>query len=46
MEPVWADTMPEFVMGAAAGQARPNGEVSHEEALGGQAIRGKTAPVF
>jgi len=39
MEPVWADTMPEFVMGAALAKLAPNGEVSHEEALGGQAIR-------
>jgi len=39
MEPVWADTMPEFVMGAALTKLAPNGEVSHEEALGGQAIR-------
>jgi hypothetical protein len=39
MEPVWADTMPEFVMGAALAKLAPDGEVSHEEALGGQAIR-------
>lgn len=39
MEPVWADTMAEFVMGAALAKLSPDGEVSHEEALGGQAIR-------
>jgi len=43
MEPVWADTMPEFVMGAALAKLAPNGEVSHEEALGGQAIRENAA---
>jgi len=35
--------MPEFVMGAALAKLAPNGEVSHEEALGGQAIRENTA---
>jgi hypothetical protein len=54
MEPVWSDTMPEFVMGAALAKLAPSGEVSHEEALGGQAIRengaeflktGKRAPL-
>src|SRR6266516_2150341 len=39
MEPVWSDTMAEFVMGAALAKLAPDGEVSHEEALGGQAIR-------
>ncbi|MFN2571756.1 MAG: hypothetical protein ABR537_09125 [Gemmatimonadales bacterium] len=39
MQPVWSDTMPEFVMGAALAKLAPSGEVSHEEALGGQAIR-------
>lgn len=39
MEPVWADSMAEFVMGAALAKLSPDGEVSHEEALGGQAIR-------
>jgi len=43
MEPVWADTMPEFVMGAALAKLAPDGEVSHEEALGGQAIRENAA---
>ena len=39
MEPVWSDTMPEFVMAAALAKLSPSGDVSHEEALGGQAIR-------
>src|SRR5258706_572434 len=46
MEPVWADTMPEFVMGAALAKLAANGEVSHEEALGGQAIRENAAEVL
>src|SRR6266581_1914852 len=43
MDPVWSDTMPEFVMGAALAKLAPDGEVSHEEALGGQAIRENVA---
>ena len=43
MEPVWSDTMPEFVIGAALTKLSPDGEVSHEEALGGQAIRENVA---
>ncbi|HJS43558.1 MAG TPA: hypothetical protein VJ755_08810 [Gemmatimonadales bacterium] len=43
MEPVWSDTMAEFVMGAALAKLSPDGEVSHEEALGGQAIRENAA---
>src|SRR6266550_2446112 len=43
MEPVWADTMPEFVMRAGLAKLAPDGEVSHEEALGGQAIRENAA---
>jgi hypothetical protein len=43
MEPVWSDTMPEFVMGAALAKLAEDGEVSHEEALGGQAIRENAA---
>jgi len=39
MEPVWSDTMAEFVMSAALAKLSADGEVSHEEALGGQAIR-------
>jgi hypothetical protein len=43
MEPVWSDTMPEFVIAAALRKLAPSGEVSHEEALGGQAIRENAA---
>src|SRR5207237_4778081 len=43
MEPVWADTMAEFVIGAALAKLGPAGDVSHEEALGGQAIRENAA---
>ena len=39
MEPIWSDTMAEHVMAAALAKLNPAGEVSHEEALGGQAIR-------
>src|SRR3989440_2882669 len=42
-EPVWSDTVAEFVMGAALGKLSPAGDVSHEEALGGQAIRENAA---
>jgi hypothetical protein len=43
MQPVWSDTMAEFVMGAALAKLGPAGDVSHEEALGGQAIRENAA---
>jgi hypothetical protein len=39
MQPVWADTMAENVIAAALRKLGPAGDVSHEEALGGQAIR-------
>lgn len=39
MEPVWSDTMAENVIAAALRKLGPAGDVSHEEALGGQAIR-------
>jgi hypothetical protein len=39
MEPVWSDTLVEHVIAAALAKLGPSGEVSHEEALGGQAIR-------
>jgi len=39
MEPVWSDTMAEFVIRAALAKLGPAGDVSHEEAVGGQAIR-------
>lgn len=43
MEPVWSDTMVEHVIAAALAKLAPSGEVSHEEALGGQAIRENAA---
>ena len=43
MEPVWSDTMVEHVIAAAMAKLTPAGEVSHEEALGGQAIRENAA---
>jgi hypothetical protein len=43
MEPVWSDTMAEFVIGSGLAKLAPSGEVSHEEALGGQAIRENAA---
>ena len=43
MEPVWSDTMPEHVIAAALRKLGPAGDVSHEEALGGQAIRENAA---
>jgi hypothetical protein len=46
MEPVWSDTMAEFVIGAALAKLGPAGDVSHEEALGGQAIRENAAEVL
>src|SRR5207245_486035 len=39
MQPVWAPEMPEHVIASALGKLAPDGDVSHEEALGGQAIR-------
>jgi hypothetical protein len=39
MQPVWSDAMPEFVIASALRKLGPVGDVSHEEALGGQAIR-------
>ena len=43
MQPVWTDAMPEFVIASALRKLGPEGDVSHEEALGGQAIRENTA---
>jgi hypothetical protein len=43
MEPVWAPTMPEHVIASALAKLSPEGDVSHEEALGGQAIRENAA---
>jgi hypothetical protein len=39
MRPVWHDAMSEFVVASALRKLSPRGEVSHEEALGGQAVR-------
>ena len=39
MEPVWRDEMFENVIASALRKLGPLGDVSHEEALGGQAIR-------
>jgi alpha,alpha-trehalase len=39
MQPIWAPTMNEHVIGSVLGKLGPQGDVSHEEALGGQAIR-------
>src|SRR4029077_14094250 len=35
----WAPEMAEHVIASALGKLAPDGDVSHEEALGGQAIR-------
>ncbi|GAB1342690.1 hypothetical protein [Gemmatimonas sp.] len=39
MQPIWRPEMSEFVIAAALRKLSPSGEVSHEEALGGQALR-------
>ena len=39
MQPIWREQMSEFVIGAALRKLAPTGHVSHEEALGGQAVR-------
>jgi len=39
MRPVWRDEMSEFVVASALRKLSPLGQVSHEEALGGQAVR-------
>ncbi len=39
MEPIWRPEMLEHVIGSVLRKLSPAGEVSHEEALGGQAIR-------
>ena len=43
MQPVWTDAMSEFVIASALRKLGPAGDVSHEEALGGQAIRENAA---
>jgi hypothetical protein len=39
MRPVWRPEMSEFVIASALRKLSPEGRVSHEEALGGQAVR-------
>ena len=39
MRPIWQTQMYEFVIASALRKLSPEGQVSHEEALGGQAIR-------
>ena len=39
MRPVWRDEMSEFVIASVLRKLSPDGQVSHEEALGGQAVR-------
>jgi hypothetical protein len=39
MRSIWAPTMAEHVIGSVLRKLGPRGDVSHEEALGGQAIR-------
>ena len=39
MQPVWKDQMSEFVIASVLRKLSPDGQVSHEEALGGQAVR-------
>ncbi|HKG91945.1 MAG TPA: hypothetical protein VKA84_08650 [Gemmatimonadaceae bacterium] len=39
MRSIWRDEMSEFVVASALRKLSPRGEVSHEEALGGQAVR-------
>jgi hypothetical protein len=43
MQPVWAPAMPEHVIASALRKLSRTGDVSHEEALGGQAIRENAA---
>ncbi|HET9003069.1 MAG TPA: hypothetical protein VFN39_03610, partial [Gemmatimonadaceae bacterium] len=39
MRPIWRDEMSEFAIASALRKLGPEGDVSHEEALGGQAVR-------
>lgn len=43
MRPIWRDAMSEFVIASALRKLSPTGQVSHEEALGGQAVRESAA---
>ncbi len=45
MQPIWTEAMSEHVIASVLRKLAPSGEVSHEEALGGQAIR-ENAPVY
>jgi hypothetical protein len=39
MRPIWRDEMSEFAIASALRKLGPQGDVSHEEAMGGQAVR-------
>ena len=39
MRPIWRDEMSEFVIASVLRKLAPDGRVSHEEAMGGQAVR-------
>jgi hypothetical protein len=43
MRPIWRDEMSEFVIASVLRKLGPGGDVSHEEALGGQAVREASA---
>ncbi len=43
MRPIWRDAMSEFVIASVLRKLSPTGQVSHEEALGGQAVRESAA---
>ena len=43
MQPIWTPGMAEHVIGSVLRKLSPTGQVSHEEALGGQAIRESAA---
>ena len=43
MQPIWTPAMAEHVISSVLGKLSPSGQVSHEEALGGQAIRENAA---
>lgn len=43
MRPIWHDEMAEFALASVLRKLSPSGQVSHEEALGGQAVRESAA---
>lgn len=43
MRPIWRDEVSEFVIASVLRKLSPSGQVSHEEALGGQAVRESAA---